>query len=148
MLRGIAGIQGLLEVQGHAGTTGVQGERGQEGHYGTQGFVGEQGDRGEGGERGEREEKGIQGDTSGVLSVLADHLPIQLATRYGEKMCFIKYHISEYQRASGVLQNRLEVCKRYVMLARTTNLHGILMQNLSIDMYEQTCRKRLVMDIF
>ena len=30
-------------------------------------------------------EKGIQGDNSDVLSVLADHLPIQLVTRYGEK---------------------------------------------------------------
>ena len=29
-------------------------------------------------------EKGIQGDNSDVLSVLADHLPIQLATWYGE----------------------------------------------------------------
>ena len=42
-------------------------------------------------------EKGIQGDKSDVLSVLADHLPIQLATRYGETMCFIKYHVSEYR---------------------------------------------------
>ena len=30
-------------------------------------------------------EKGIQGDNSNVLSALVDHLPIQLATRYGEK---------------------------------------------------------------
>ena len=37
----------------------------------------------------------MQGDTSDVLSVLADHLPIQLATRYGEKKCFVKYHVSE-----------------------------------------------------
>ena len=74
---------------GHVGLTGVQGERGPEGHYGTQGPVGEQGDRDERGERG------IQGDTSDVISVLANHLPIQLATRYGEKMCFVKYHVSE-----------------------------------------------------
>ena len=40
-------------------------------------------------------EKGIQGDSSDVLSVLDDLLPIQLATRYGEKMCFVKYHVSE-----------------------------------------------------
>ena len=40
-------------------------------------------------------EKGIQGYNSDVLSVLAEHLPIHLATRYGEKMCFIKYHVSE-----------------------------------------------------
>ena len=39
--------------------------------------------------------EGIQGDTSDVLSILANHLPIQLATRYGEKMCFMKYHVSE-----------------------------------------------------
>ena len=26
---------------------------------------------------------------------MRDHLPIQLATRYGEKMCFVKYHVSE-----------------------------------------------------
>ena len=39
--------------------------------------------------------KDIQGDNSELLSVLADHLPIQLATRYDEKMCFIKYHVSE-----------------------------------------------------
>ena len=32
---------------------------------------------------------------SDVLSVLATHLPIQLAERYGEKMCLVKYHISE-----------------------------------------------------
>ena len=37
----------------------------------------------------------MQGDTSDVLSVLADHLPIQLATQYCEKMCFVKYHVSE-----------------------------------------------------
>ena len=40
-------------------------------------------------------EKGIQGDNSDVLSVLADPLPIQLATRYGEKLCFAKYRVSE-----------------------------------------------------
>ena len=40
-------------------------------------------------------EKDIQGDNSDVLSVLAEHLLIQLATRYGEKMCFIKYYVSD-----------------------------------------------------
>ena len=54
-----------------------------------------QGDRGERDKRGERDEKGIEGDTSDVLRVLANHLPIQLAARYGEKMCFVKYHVSE-----------------------------------------------------
>ena len=91
-LRGVAGIQGPLGVQGPVGITGVQGERGPEGHYGTQGLVGKRGDCGE---RDERGEKGIQGDTSDVLSVLADHLHIQLATRYCEKICFVKYHVSE-----------------------------------------------------
>ena len=95
VLRGVVGIQGPLGVQGPASITGVQGERGPEGHYGALSPVGEQGDRGEQGERGARGEKGIQGDTSDVLRVLADHLPIQLATRYGEKMCFVKYHVSE-----------------------------------------------------
>ena len=37
-------------------------------------------------------EKGIQGDNS---SVFTNHLPIQLATRYGEKVCFAMYHVSE-----------------------------------------------------
>ena len=34
-------------------------------------------------------------------------------------------------------KNRLEVCKHYIMLAHTTNLHGILMLNLSIDKHIQ-----------
>ena len=50
-------------------------------HYGTQRLVGDKGDRGERGEHGVKGEKGIQGDNC----VLANHLPIQLATRYGEK---------------------------------------------------------------
>ena len=74
-------------------------------------------------------EKGIQGGNSDVLSVLADHLPIQLATRYGEKMYFIKYHVSEVVRVSW---NCLEVWERYVMLAHTTNPRLILMLNLSM----------------
>ena len=37
----------------------------------------------------------VKSDTSDVQSVLADHLPIQLAARYGENMCFVKYHVSE-----------------------------------------------------
>ena len=42
-------------------------------------------------------EKGTQGDNSNVFnsSVLTDNLPIQFASWYGEKMCFIKYHVSE-----------------------------------------------------
>ena len=94
-LRGVAGIQVPLGVQRPVGTTGIQGERGPEGHYGTQGLVGDKGDRGERGERGSKGEKGIQGDNSDVLSVLADHQPIQLVTRYGGKICIVKYHVSE-----------------------------------------------------
>ena len=80
-------------------------------NYGTQGLVGDKGDRGEQGDRGERGERGakgekcIQGDNSDILSVLADHLSIQLATRYGEKMCFVKYHVSE-DRSSIVESSR------------------------------------------
>ena len=52
--------------------------------------------------------KGPVGDTSDVLSVLASHLPIQLAKRYGEKLCFVKYHVSEDKssivESSGGLQ--------------------------------------------
>ena len=40
-------------------------------------------------------EKVIQGDNSDILRVLAEHLPILLATRYGNTICFIKYHVSE-----------------------------------------------------
>ena len=54
------------------------------------GSVGAKADRGERGERGVKGEKGIQGDNTDVLSVLAEHLPILLPTRYGETMCFIK----------------------------------------------------------
>ena len=74
---------------------GPIGERSLKGDKGIQGCVGAKGDRGGRGERGVKGEKGIQGDNSDVLSVLADHLPIQLATRYCDKMCFIKYHVSE-----------------------------------------------------
>ena len=37
-------------------------------------------------------EKGIQGDNSDVLSVLVEHLPIQLAIRYGEKCALSRNH--------------------------------------------------------
>ena len=99
--RGVRGDEGLrgfaspLGMQGPVGANGVKGERGPQGPYGTQGLVGNQSDRGERGECGERGEKGLQCDTSVVLSVFAYHLPIQLATRYGEKMWFVKYHVSE-----------------------------------------------------
>ena len=95
----------------------------------THDLVGEKGDRGGRGERGVKGEKGIEGDTSDVLSVLADHRPIQLATQYGEKMCFVKYHVSEDR--SSIVESSGGV-HSYVMLARTTNLRGILMLNLSV----------------
>ena len=51
-------------------------------------------------------------------------------------MCFVKYHVSE-DRSSIV-----EVCKRYVMLARTMNPRDIVMLNLSTikDMRENVQR--------
>ena len=66
----------------------MRGSAGQVGPKGVQGVLGAKGDRGERGERGAKGEKGIQGDNSDVLTVLAVHLPIQLATRYGEKNVF------------------------------------------------------------
>ena len=113
-LHGVVDIQGPLGVQGPIGSTGGQGERGSKGDKGIQGSVGAEGDRGERGLRGAKGEKRIQGDNSDVLSVLADHLPIQLTTRYGEKMCFVKYHISEDR--SNIIELSGGV-QRYVMLA-------------------------------
>ena len=94
-----------------------------------------------------KEEKGIQGDNSDVLSVLAEHLQIQLVTRYGEKMCFINYHVSEDRLSIIELSGGVET---YIVLAHTTNLRDILMLNLSVVnvMKWQTYRKRLVMVIF
>ena len=88
-MRGVEGVGGIADPDGLRGPAGVKCDRG------TRGIVGDQGDRGERGERGERGDKGIQGDTSDVLSVLATHLPIKLGKRYGEKMCFVKYHVSD-----------------------------------------------------
>ena len=81
----------------------VKGDRGRE--VGIQGLVGDQGEGGEHGQRGERGEKSVQGDTSDVLSVLAAHLTIQLAKRYGEKMCFVKYDVSEDESSHGLLKD-------------------------------------------
>ena len=64
-----------------------------------QGSVGAEGDRGERGERGVKGEKDIQGDNSDALSVLADHLSILLATRYGIKCAFSS---TMYQRIGRV----------------------------------------------
>ena len=62
-----------------------------------QGVQGAKCDCGERGERGVKEEKNIQGDNSDVPGLLAEHLTIQLATRYGEKcvLSSIKHHVSE-----------------------------------------------------
>ena len=91
-MRGFEGVRGVAGPDGLRGPAGVKGDRGPQGPFGIQGLVGDQGERDE---RGERGEKGLQGDTSDVLNVLAVHIPIQLAERYGEKMCFVKYHVSE-----------------------------------------------------
>ena len=98
---GLKGVRGVEEARGVAGSdglrgpAGVKGDRGPQGPFGIQGLVGDQGDPGERDERGERGEKGIQVGTTDVLSVLAAHIPTQLATRYGGKMCFVKYHVTE-----------------------------------------------------
>ena len=92
---GLIGVRGVEGMRGVAGPSGEKGDRGWEGPPGIQGLVGDRGERGDRGQRGERGERGVQGDASDVLSVLATHLPIQLAERYGEKMCFVKYHVSE-----------------------------------------------------
>ena len=79
-----------------------------------------------------------------IFSVLAAHLPIQLTKRYGEKMCFVKHHVSEGKC------NRLVECKRCITLVHTMDPHVILMLHLSVGMYikGKTCRKLQVMDIF
>ena len=87
-------MRGVAGPDGPKGPSGEKGDRGWEGPPGIQGLAGDQGERGEHGQRGERGEKGVQGDASDVL---ATHLPIQLAERCGEKMCFVKYHASEDQ---------------------------------------------------
>ena len=147
-VRCVKGVCGVAGPDGPKGPSGEKGDRGWEGPPGRSGRspVGDQGEQGERGQHGERVEKGIQGDASDVLSVLATHLPIQLAERYGEKMCSVKYHVSEDQ--SSIV--RLVVCKRCVMLVHTTSPHGILMLNLSIskDMQRQMCRKLQGMDTF
>ena len=94
-VRGVEGVRGVAGPDGFRGPAGVKGDRGPQGSFGIQGLVGDRDERGERGERGGRGEKGLQGDTSDVLSVLAAHLPIQLAKRYDEKSCFVKYHVPE-----------------------------------------------------
>ena len=89
-------------MQGPVGSTGGQGERALKGDKGIQGSAVAKGDRGERGERIAKGEKGIEGDNSNVLSVLADHLPIQLASRY-----FVKYHVSEDRSSIIELSGRV-----------------------------------------
>ena len=145
--RGVRGVRGVASPDGLRGPASVKCDRGPQGPVGIQGIVGDQGDRGERGERVERGEKGIQGGTSDVLSVLAAHIPIQLAKRYGEK-CALSSIM--YQRTSRALWNRLVECKRCVMLMHTMNPHGILVLHLSVGVYikGQTCRKLQVMGTF
>ena len=97
VLRRVEGVRGVAGPDGPKGPVGEKGVRGREGPVGILGLIGGLGERGEYGLRGERGEKGVQGDTSDALSVLSAHLPIQLAKRYGEKMCFVKYHVTEDQ---------------------------------------------------
>ena len=94
-MQGVLGTRGDHGPTGTGGDQGVRGSAGPVGPKGVQGVQGAKVDRGERGERGVKGEKGIQGDNLNVLSVLAEHLSIQQATQYGEKMCFIKYHGSE-----------------------------------------------------
>ena len=94
---GVEGVRGVAGPDGPKGPSGEKGDRAWEGPPGIQGLVGNQGERGEHGQRGERGEKGVQVDASDVLSILSALLPIQLAEPYGEKMCFVKYHVSEDQ---------------------------------------------------
>ena len=106
-------MRGVAGPDGPKGPSGEKGDRGWEGPPVIQGLVGDQGERGESGQRDERGEKGVQGDASDVLSVLTAHLPIQLAERYREKMCFVKYHVSEDQssvvRMTGGVQTMRNV---------------------------------------
>ena len=106
------GCAKLLVPDGPKCPSGEKGDRGWEGPPGIQGLVGDQGELGERGQRGERGEKGAQGDASDVLSVLTTHLPIQLAERYSEKMCFVKYHVSEDQSSVVRMTGRVQTLHR------------------------------------
>ena len=110
-MRRVEGVRGVAGPDGLRGPAGVKGDRGSQGPSGTQCLVGVQGDR------GERGEKDIQGDPSDVFSVLAAHIPIQLAKRYGEKLCFVKYHVSEDKssivESSGGVQTLRNVSAYY-----------------------------------
>ena len=98
---------------------------------------------------GERGEKGVQSNTSNVLSVLAVHLQIQLAKRYGEKMCFVKYHVSEDQ-SSVVRMTGGEQTLRNVSAYNEPTWHfdAQFVDKQAKDMQRQTCRKLQGMDTF
>ena len=61
---GISGEDGVQEENGQRGPTGLKGDRGLQGA------------------------QGVFSDND-VVTVLLEHLPIQLTTRYGYKMCFM-----------------------------------------------------------
>ena len=90
-------MRGVAGPDGHKGPSGEMVTEAGKARLGFKILLEVKAKRGEHGQRGERGEKGVQGDTSDVLSALAAHLPIQLAERYGEKICFAKYHVSEDQ---------------------------------------------------
>ena len=87
-------------------------------------------------------EKGIQVDNSDVLSVLVEHLPIQLATRYGEKMCFVKYHVSEDKLSIVASSGGVET------LRNVSAYHEPAWHFDAKFINGQTYRERLVMGIF
>ena len=144
---GKIGKIGSVRSKGDVGARGEKGEHGPRGRYGTQSLVGDQGDRGERDERGERGENGLQGDTSDVLSVLADHLPNQLVTRYGENMCFVKYHVSE-DKSSIVESSGAVQTLRNFSAYHEPAWHFDANLSIGKHIQEQTYRKPLVMGTF
>ena len=54
-------------------------------------------------------------------------VPWEIEPMLDEKMCFIKYHVSEDRSSTLELVDGVE---RYVVSARTTKAMGILMLNL------------------
>ena len=123
----------------------MRGPVGPVGPKGVQGVQVAKGDLGERGERGVKIEQGIQGDNSDVLSLLAEPLPIQLATRYDEKMCFIKYHVSEDRSSIVELAGDVGTLRCVIAYHEPAWRFNLSMVK---DMKWQTYRKRLVMVIF
>ena len=96
-------------------------------------------------QRGERGEKGVQGDSSDVLSALDTHLPIQLAERYGEKMCFVKYHVSEDQSSVVRMTGGVQTLRNVSAYNEPTWYFNL---SISKVMQRQTCRNLRGMDTF